>query len=43
LNSDMIVYGYHENSEVSKKRMELAMNVICNHLKMETGLSQPRG
>lgn len=43
LNSDMIVYGYHENSEVSKKRMELAMNVICNHLKMETGLSQSRG
>jgi uridine kinase len=38
LNADLIVYGHHENNEVSKKRMELAMKVICNHLKMETDL-----
>ena len=38
LNSDLIVYGHHENTEVSKKRMELAMKVICNHLRMETGM-----
>ncbi|KAL7496448.1 hypothetical protein ACHAWT_008928 [Skeletonema menzelii] len=38
LNADLIVYGHHDNAEVSKRRMELAMTVICNHLKMETSL-----
>mmetsp|Transcript_24781 Transcript_24781/g.49567 ORF Transcript_24781/g.49567 Transcript_24781/m.49567 type:complete len:244 (-) Transcript_24781:1010-1741(-) len=38
LNADLIVYGHHDNTEVSKKRMDLAMKVICNHLKMETAL-----
>jgi len=38
LNADLIVYGHHDNTEVSKKRMDLAMKVICNHLKMETDL-----
>ena len=38
-NADLIVHGYDKDEEVSKKKMELAMRIICNHLKMETGLS----
>jgi len=35
-NADLIVHGHDEDEGVSRKRMELAMRVICNHLKMET-------
>mmetsp|Transcript_12360 Transcript_12360/g.30220 ORF Transcript_12360/g.30220 Transcript_12360/m.30220 type:complete len:244 (-) Transcript_12360:1194-1925(-) len=35
-NADLIVQGYDEDESVSRKRMDLAMRVICNHLKMET-------
>ena len=35
-NADLIVHGHDEDEAVSRKRMELAMRVICNHLKMET-------
>ncbi|EJK45068.1 hypothetical protein THAOC_36337 [Thalassiosira oceanica] len=38
-NADLLVHGHHEDEEVSRKRMALAMTVICNHLKMETGLA----
>jgi len=38
-NADLLVQGHHEDEEVSRKRMALAMTVICNHLKMETGLA----
>jgi len=41
-DADLIVHGHHENEEVSKKRMKLAMTVICNHLKMETDLNIDR-
>ena len=34
-NADLIVHGHDEDEVVSRKRMELAMRVICNHLKME--------
>ena len=35
-NADLVVHGYDEDESVSRKRMELAMRVIVNHLKMET-------
>lgn len=38
-NADLIVHGHDEDEVVSRKKMELAMRVICNHLKMEAGLS----
>lgn len=34
--ADIIVPGHDEDEEVSLKRMELAMRVICNHLRVET-------
>lgn len=34
-NADLIVHGHDEDEAVSRKRMELAMRVISNHLKME--------
>lgn len=34
-NADLIVHGHDEDEVVSRKRMELAMKVVCNHLKME--------
>mmetsp|Transcript_21882 Transcript_21882/g.46203 ORF Transcript_21882/g.46203 Transcript_21882/m.46203 type:complete len:246 (-) Transcript_21882:182-919(-) len=37
-NADLIVHGYDEDETVSRKRMDLAMRVICNHLKMEAVL-----
>jgi uridine kinase len=36
-NADLILYSYDEDEIVSLKRMENAIRVICNHLKMETG------
>jgi len=38
-NADLIVHGHDEDEVVSRKKMELAMRVISNHLKMEAGLS----
>ncbi|KAL7514442.1 hypothetical protein ACHAXN_011884, partial [Cyclotella atomus] len=38
-NSDLIVHGHDEDEVVSRQKMDLAMRVICNHLKMEAGLS----
>ena len=36
-NADLIVHGWHDEDEsVSRKRMDLAMRVIVNHLKRET-------
>ena len=35
-NADFIVHGYAEEEGVSRRRMELVKEVICNHLKMET-------
>ena len=36
-NADLIVHGWHDEAEsVSRKRMDLAMRVIVNHLKRET-------
>ena len=35
-NADLILHSYDEDVSVSIKRMEIAMRVICNHLKMET-------
>lgn len=37
-HADIIVHGYDEDETVSRKRMELAKTVICNHLKMEAVL-----
>ncbi|KAL7535204.1 hypothetical protein ACHAXR_006336 [Thalassiosira sp. AJA248-18] len=37
-NADLIVHGHDEDESVSRKRMELAKRVICNHLKMESVL-----
>ena len=34
--ADIIVPGHDEDENVSLRRMELAMKVICNHLRMET-------
>ncbi len=34
--ADIIVPGHDEDEDVSLRRMELAMRVICNHLRMET-------
>jgi uridine kinase len=35
-NADLILHSYDEDQGISIKRMETAMRVICNHLKMET-------
>jgi hypothetical protein len=35
-NADLILHSYDEDENVSLKRMDIAMKVICNHLKMET-------
>ncbi|KAL3789921.1 hypothetical protein HJC23_010606 [Cyclotella cryptica] len=37
-NADLIVHGHDEDEVVSRDRMDLAMRVICNHLKLEAGL-----
>lgn len=37
-NADLILYSYDEDEDVSMKRMENAIKVICNHLTMETGV-----
>ena len=37
-NADLIVHGHGDDESASRKRMELAMRVIYNHLKLETGL-----
>lgn len=34
--ADIIVPGHDEDENMSLRRMELAMRVICNHLRMET-------
>ena len=39
--ADIIVPGHDEDENVSLRRMELAMKVICNHLRMETAASTP--
>ena len=31
-------HGHDEDEVVSRNKMELAMRVICNHLKMESGI-----
>jgi len=36
--ADLIVQGHDEDEIVSRKRMELAMRVICNHLRAEAVL-----
>jgi hypothetical protein len=35
-NADLILHSHDEDQGVSIKRMETAMVVICNHLKMVT-------
>jgi uridine kinase len=35
-NADLILHSYDEDESVSLKRMDVAMKVICSHLKMET-------
>lgn len=37
--ADLILYSYDEDKNVSMKRMENAIKVVCNHLKMETGVT----
>ena len=37
-SADLIVHGHDEDEVVSRNKMELAMRVICNHLKMESGI-----
>jgi uridine kinase len=39
-NADLIVHGHDEDELVSRQKMELAMRVICNHLRIEAGLMQ---
>jgi hypothetical protein len=34
-NADLILNSYDEDKNVSFKRMDIAIKVICNHLKME--------
>lgn len=38
-NADLIVHGHDQDEAVSRQKMNLAMRVICNHLKAEAGLS----
>jgi uridine kinase len=39
-NADLIVHGHDEDELISRQKMELAMRVICNHLRIEAGLMQ---
>ena len=41
-NADLILYSYDEDEDVSMKRMENAIKVVCNHLKMEIGVKGTR-
>ena len=38
-NADLIVHGHNEDDVVSRNKTELALRVICNHLKMEAGIT----
>lgn len=38
-NADIIVHGHDEDEVVSREKMNVAMRVICNHLRLEAGLS----
>lgn len=39
-NADLIVHGHNEDDVVSRNKTELALRVICNHLKMEAGITR---
>jgi len=36
--ADLIVQGHDEDEIVSRKRMELAIRVVCNHLRTKSVL-----